>query len=107
MYTLCIRYTLDPNRLKHFRHYVEHELEAIRHAGGNIIDHWLPTDFAGPNNIAYGMIDFLTHAPYEEYRKALADDPLHQHNADELTRSSAVINMERSIIERCNDGKEQ
>ena len=56
-------------------------------------------NFAGPNNIAYGMIDFLTHAPYEDYRKALADDPLHQHNADELTRSSAVINMERSIIE--------
>lgn len=33
MYTLCIRYTLDPNRLKHFRDYVEHELEAIRNAG--------------------------------------------------------------------------
>jgi hypothetical protein len=53
------------------------------------------------------MIDFLTLASYEEYRKALADDPLHQRNADELTRSSTVINMERSIIERCSDGKEQ
>jgi hypothetical protein len=30
MYALCIRYTLDPNWLKHFRDYVEHELEAIR-----------------------------------------------------------------------------
>jgi hypothetical protein len=37
MYTLCIRYTLDPNRLKHFREYVEHELEAIRNAGGKIM----------------------------------------------------------------------
>jgi hypothetical protein len=29
MYTPCIRYTLDPNRLPHFKTYVEHELEAI------------------------------------------------------------------------------
>jgi hypothetical protein len=107
MYTLCIRYTLDPNRLKHFRDYVEHELEAIRNAGGKIIGYWLPTDIAGPNNIAYGLIDFLTLASYEAYRKALADDPLHQRNADELIRSGAVIQMERSIIERGSNGKEQ
>ena len=107
MYTLCIRYTLDPNRSKPFRDYVERELEAIRNAGGKLIDYWLPTDFAGPNNIAYGLIDFLTLASYEQYRKALVDDPLHQRNADELTRSGAVINMERSIIERCSAGKEQ
>ena len=107
MYTLCIRYTLDPNRLKHFRDYVEHELEAIRNAGGKVIGYWLPTDYAGPNNVAYGLISFLTLASYEEYRKALADDPLHQRNAAELIRSGAMINMERSIIERCSDAKEQ
>jgi hypothetical protein len=107
MYTLCIRYTLDPNRLKHFREYVAHELEAIRNAGGKVIGYWLPTDFTGPNNIAYGLIDFLTLASYERYRKALADDPLHQRNADELTRSGAMINMERSIIEGCGDGKDE
>jgi hypothetical protein len=27
-------------------------------------------------------------------------------NADELTRSGAIITMERSIIERCSDGKQ-
>ena len=92
--------------MKPFKGYVEHELEAIRNAGGKIVGYWLPTDFAGPTNIAYGLIDFLTLASYEQYRKALADDPLHQRNADELTRSGAVLNMERSIIERCRDGKE-
>jgi NIPSNAP protein len=107
VYTLCIRYTLDSNRLKHFRDYVEHELDAICNAGGKVIGYWLPTDYAGPNNIAYGLIDSLTLASYEQYRKALADDPLHQRNADELARSGAVINMERSIIERCSDRKEQ
>jgi hypothetical protein len=29
MYTLCIRYTLDFNRLPHFKIYVEQDLEAI------------------------------------------------------------------------------
>lgn len=103
MYTLCIRYTLDPNRLGDFRTYVEHELEAIRNAGGTIVGYWLPTDFAGPTNIAYGLIDFATLAAYEDYRKALAADPLHGRNADALTRSGAILNMERSIIERCGD----
>jgi hypothetical protein len=105
MFTLCIRYTIDPNKLPHFRHYVEHELEAIRNAGGNIVGYWTPTDFAGPTNIAYGLIDFLTLGDYEQYREALANDPLHQRNADELTRSGAIVNMERSIIERNGDGK--
>jgi len=100
MYTLFIRYNLDPNRLPHFKHYVEHELDAIRNAGGKIIGYWLPTDFAGPTNIAYGLIDFLTLGAYEQYRKALADDPLHQRNADELTRSGTILNMERSLLQR-------
>lgn len=66
----------------------------------------MPTDFAGPTHIAYGLIDFLTLASYEEYRKALANDPLHQRNAEELTRNGAVLNMERSIIQLCGDAKE-
>jgi hypothetical protein len=105
MYTLYIRYTLDPNRTAHFKTYVEHELEAIRNAGGKIVGYWLPTDFAGPTNIAYGLIDFLTLASYEQYRKALAEDALHQRNAEELTRSGAIINMDRSLLVRCSDGK--
>jgi hypothetical protein len=105
MYTLSIRYTLDPNRVAHFKTYVEHELAAIRNAGGKIVGYWLPTDFAGPTNIAYGLIDFVTLASYEQYRKALAEDPLHQRNADELTRSGVIINMDRSLLVGCSDGK--
>jgi hypothetical protein len=71
------------------------------------LGYWLPTDLTGPNNIVYGLIDFSALAPYEEYRKALTDDLLHQRIAEELTRSRAVINMERSIIQRYADTKEQ
>lgn len=103
MYTLCIRYTLDPNRLQHFRTYVERELEAIRNAGGAKVGYWLPTDYAGPTNIAYGLIDFQTLASYEQYRGVLASDPLHKRNADALVGSGVILNMERSIIERCEE----
>lgn len=106
MHTLCIRYTLDPNRLADFRNYVTHELAAIRKAGGNIIGYWLPTDFAGPTNIAYGLIDFTSLEHYERYRNVLSEDPLHQRNVRALTESGAVVNMERSVIERCKDNGE-
>jgi hypothetical protein len=73
---------------------------------GKIVGHWLPTDRAGPTNVAYGLIDFLMLTSCEQYRQAMADNPLHQRNADELTRSSVVLNTERSIIEKCDDGNE-
>ncbi len=103
MYTLSIRYTLDPNRLQHFRTYVEDELPVIVRSGGKLVGYFLPTDFAGPTNIAYGLIDFLTLASYEQYRKALAADSDHTRNADVLERSGAVLAINRSIIERVGE----
>jgi hypothetical protein len=34
MYTLCIRYTLDPNRTAHFKAYVDAELTAYPRPAG-------------------------------------------------------------------------
>jgi NIPSNAP len=106
MYTLCIRYVVDPNRIVHFRTYVKSELAAIRRSGGKIIGYYLPTDFAGPTNEAYGLIEFQTLASYERYRKALTDDAGHKHNAAELERSGAAMYMTRSILERVGDGEQ-
>ena len=103
MYTLCIHYTLDPNRIAHFRTYVEAELQVIRRSGGKVVGYFLPTDFAGPNNEAYGLIDFPTLARYEEYREALAADADHKKNAAALERSGAVAAMNRSIVQRTGD----
>jgi hypothetical protein len=105
MFTLCIRYTIDPNRLKHFRDYVEHELEAIRNAGGKIVGCWLPTDYAGPTNIARADRFFDARVLRTVSQSAGRRSPP-QRNADELTCSGAIITMERSIIERCSDGKQ-
>jgi hypothetical protein len=103
MHTLCICYTLNPNQIEAFRRYVENELPVIQRSGGAIVGYFLPTDFAGPTNISYGLIDFATLADYEEYRQRLADDPTHKRNAAALVESGAVVNMERSIISRHGD----
>jgi len=49
------------------------------------------------------MIDFLTLASYEQYRRALAEDPSHKKNAAELEGSGAIVTLHRSIIERIGD----
>jgi hypothetical protein len=105
MFTLCIRYTINPNKLADFKAYAEAEQASIRRSGGKILGYFLPTDFAGPTNEAYGLIDFQTLASYEQYRRALAEDPDHKKNAADLERSGAIVAMTRSIIERVGDGQ--
>jgi hypothetical protein len=100
MMTLCIRYTLNPNKLADFKTYVNAELGPIRRSGGNTVGYFLPTDFAGPSNEALGLIDFQTLAEYEQYRGALAKDPDHKENVARLEQSGAVVARNRSFIER-------
>lgn len=100
MMTLCIRYTLDPNKLAGFKSYVEAELDPIRRSGGQIVGYFLPTDFAGSTNEALGLIDLPNLAAYEKYREALAKDPEHKNNVARLEQSGAVLAMHRSFIRR-------
>jgi NIPSNAP len=100
VHTLCIRYTLDPNALRHFRTYVADELPVIVRSGGQVVGYFLPTDFAGPTNIAYGLIDFPSLSAYEHYRAVLGVDPDHQRNVAALERTGVVLATERSFIER-------
>ena len=103
MLTLCIRYTLDPNRIDAFRTYVENEQPVIRKVGGRIAGYYLPTDFAVPTNIAYGLIEFEALEAYEHYRQALAADPAHRSNVADLVASGAVRKMDRSFMRRHAD----
>jgi hypothetical protein len=78
MITLLLRYTIDPNKLADIKAYAEAELRPIRESGGNIIGYYLPTDFAGATNEAFGVIEFASLADYEVYRAKLAAHPLHK-----------------------------
>ena len=100
MITLAIRYTINPNKLADFKEYVAAEFEPIGQSGGEVVGYFFPTDFAGPNNEALGLIDIPNLAEYEKYRKTLADDPGHKKHAARLEQSGVVLATNRSFIQR-------
>lgn len=100
MITLHLRYNIDPNKLCDIRTYVEAELKPIRECGGKVVGYFLPTDFAGATNEAFGLIDFPSLAEYEIYRAKLAAHPLHKQYVEELERSGALLSIQRSLIQR-------
>lgn len=100
MMTLCIRYTLDVNKLADFEAYAQWLRKPIERCGGTYVDYYLPTKIAGPTNAALGLIDFPSLAAYEAYRAALLSDP----DATECLRraeaAGCILNEDRSFIRR-------
>jgi len=100
MFTLFLRYTLDPNKLADFKAYAEAEIAPIAEAGGKAIAYFAPTDFAGNTAEAFATIDVGTMADYEIYRAKLAQDPKHQQNAAKLQSSGVIRSVYRAIVQR-------
>ena len=100
MITLHLRYTIDPNKLSDIKEYVVAELKPIRESGGKVVGYYLPTDYAGATNEAFGLIDFPSLAEYEVYRAKLAAHPLHKEYVEKLQRTGALLSIQRSLIQR-------
>ena len=100
MFTLCIRYRFNPEKLSAVRLYFEDEQRVIERSGGRVVGYFLPTDFAGPNNEGLGLIELPSMAAYEDYRDRLAKDPEHQKNAGRLAESGAEVVIDRWFIQR-------
>ena len=100
MYTLFLRYTIDPNKLADWKAYAEAEIAPIAAAGGKAIAYFAPTEFAGDTAEAFATIDVGTMAEYEIYRAKLANDPKHKEYAAKLQASGAIRSVYRAIIQR-------
>jgi hypothetical protein len=100
MYTLFLRYTIDPNKVADWKTYAEAEMAPIAEAGGKAIAYYAPTDFAGDTAEAFAIIDVGTMAEYEIYRAKLADHPKHKEYAAKLQASGAIRSVYRAIIQR-------
>ena len=100
MMTLCIRYTLDANKVADFEAYARALRQPVERCGGKFVDYYLPTKLAGPTNTAIGLIDFPNLAAYEAYREKLASD----HDAIEILRraeaAGCILNEDRSFVRR-------
>jgi hypothetical protein len=100
MYTLFLRYTIDPNKLADWKAYAEAEIAPIAAAGGKAIAYFAPTEFAGDTAEAFATIDVGTMAEYEIYRAKLAANPNHKEYAAKLQASGAIRSVYRAIIQR-------
>jgi hypothetical protein len=100
MYTLFLRYTIDPNKLADWKAYAEAEIAPIAAAGGKAIAYFAPTEFAGDTAEAFAIIDVGTMAEYEIYRAKLAANPNHKEYTAKLQASGAIRSVYRAIIQR-------
>jgi NIPSNAP protein len=100
MFTLSIRYTLDPNKLADFEAYAKALGPAVERCGGKMAGYYLPTKLAGPTNSALGLIDFPDLAAYERYREKLATD----REAVEVVRradaAGCILGEDRAFLRR-------
>jgi len=104
MYTLFLKYTIDPNKLSNWLEYAQAEFEPITESGGRITGYYSPTDFAGATSEAFATIDVGTMAEYEVYRAKLAAHPKHKENAGKIAASGAIHSVYRAIIQRVEPG---
>ena len=100
MLTLCIRYTLDANRLSDFEAYARALPQPVARCGGKFVAYYLPTKIAGPTNIALGFIDFPDLASYERYREKLTADPDGVESLRRAEAAGCILNEERSFVRR-------
>ena len=100
MMTLCIRYTLDANKLTDFEAYARALRPPVERCGGKFIAYYLPTKIAGPTNAAFGLIDFPDLASYERYREKLLADPDGIESLRRAEAAGCILNEERSFVRR-------
>lgn len=100
MLTLCIRYTLNPNKLADFEAYAHSLREPIERCGGKHVDYYLPTKIAGATNAALGLIDFPDLGSYEKYRERLASDPGGIAALRRAEAAGCILVEDRSFIRR-------
>jgi len=104
MMTLCIRYTLDANKLVDFETYARSLEKPVERCGGKFVAYYLPTKMAGPTNTALGLIDFPDLASYERYREKLATDAEAVESLRRAEAAGCILNEDRSIVRRIPDG---
>src|ERR1700735_4799210 len=104
MYTLFLRYTIDPNKLSDWRAYAQAEFEPITESGGRITGYYAPTQVVGAPSGTVATSDVAPSSEYEAYRAKLAAHPKHQENVRKIEASGAIHSIYRAIIQRVEPG---
>lgn len=100
MMTLCIRYTLDANKIADFEAYAQALRGPVDRCGGKFVAYCLPTKIAGPTNMAFGLIDFPDLAAYERYRGKLLTDAEGVECLRRAEAAGCILCEDRSFVRR-------
>ena len=95
--TCFIRYQIDPFQKAAFRAYAEAWGRIIPRCGGQLVGYFLPDE--GTNDVAWGLIAFLSLAAYEAYRARLKADPEGRANFEMAQSRRLILHEERTFLE--------
>jgi hypothetical protein len=103
MFTLCIQYTLDANKLADFEIYARALPRPVERCGGKFVGYYLPTKIAGSTNTALGLIEFPDLAAYEQYREKLTSDTYAVESLRRVEATGCILNEHRSFVQRVSE----
>ena len=95
--TCFIRYRIDPFQREAFADYARAWGRIIPRCGGHLIGYFLPHE--GTNDVASGLIAFVSLAAYERYRATLKSDPEGRANFALAQQQRFIISEERTFLE--------
>jgi hypothetical protein len=114
MFTCCIRYNIDPDKLAAFREYARawislvNKYEGIQHGyfiPGTARDNLPNTAFSfpalgieGPPNVAVALFSFPSLEAYERYRTAVSEDELCEAITARFNETKCFTQYERTFL---------
>ena len=114
MFTCCIRYQLDPDKLDEFKEYARTWVALIRKYGGTHHGYFVPgtkhdrlpsaafsfpgLGTEGPPNVAVALFSFPSIEEYDRYRLAVADDEACKAATVRFNRSNCFSGYERTFL---------
>ena len=96
MITCFIKYHIDPTKKDQFIQYSQNWGQAIPRCGADLIGYFAPHE--GSSTLAYGVYSLENLAAYEEYRKALAADPLGRENYEFAQKEKFLLREDRTFL---------
>jgi hypothetical protein len=114
MFTCCIRYIIDPNKLDEFKEYARSWIPLIEKYGGIHHGYFIPGDSSdkfpsatfsfpglgteGPTNIAIALFSFPNIETYEAYRRNVAQDDACKAATTRFNETKCFLSYERNFL---------
>lgn len=94
--TCFIEYKIDPSKINLFQQYAENWGQIIPACGGELVGYFLPHE--GTNNVAFGLISFVSLSAYEVYRQRLKTDEQGKDNFRFAQREQFILEEKRTFL---------